>query len=242
MSTADLARSVHVSVRKSNEGLIEEREWATAPLALLRSARPWRTFRWYKGQRHYSGTYWSATVGDHVIYESRLELGRLLFADFAPEVRQIIAQPFLLKAEVQGKLRRHIPDYLLLTDDGPVVVDVKPRHRLERPEVAFTFAWTEEAVRSRGWRYEVWSEPPPHELENVRFLAGYRRDWLINTSLLEGLRGQELDGRSVGEAVRLLPEDPRRMKPVVLHLLWTGHVRTDLRRPLSMKHVLRRGA
>ncbi|WP_225858187.1 hypothetical protein [Rhodococcus wratislaviensis] len=24
-------------------------------------------------------------------------------------------------------------------------------------------------------RYEVWSEPPPVELENVRFLAGHRR-------------------------------------------------------------------
>ena len=40
----------------------------------LFAAAPWRTFRWYFGQRHYSGTYWSATQGDHVIYESRLEL------------------------------------------------------------------------------------------------------------------------------------------------------------------------
>ncbi|MFJ8200276.1 hypothetical protein [Streptomyces sp. NPDC096152] len=59
-------------------------EWASISLDLLRNAQPWRTFRWYKGQKHYSGTYWSATVGDHVIYESRLELGRLLFADFDP--------------------------------------------------------------------------------------------------------------------------------------------------------------
>ncbi|MFF6955324.1 hypothetical protein [Streptomyces sp. NPDC008317] len=50
--------------------------------------------------------------------------GRLLFADFAPEVRHIIAQPFMLKADVDGKVRKHIPDYLLVTDDGPVVVDV----------------------------------------------------------------------------------------------------------------------
>ena len=56
-----------------------------------------------QGQRHYSGTYWSATMGDHVIYESRLELARLLFADFDPSVRRIVAQPFLLKAEVEGR-------------------------------------------------------------------------------------------------------------------------------------------
>jgi len=28
----------------------------------------------------------------------------------------------------------HIPDYLLMTSSGLVVVDVKPRHRLARPE------------------------------------------------------------------------------------------------------------
>ena len=44
-----------------------------SPTVLFHAA-PWRTFRWYLGQRHYSGTYWSATQHDHVIYESRLEL------------------------------------------------------------------------------------------------------------------------------------------------------------------------
>ena len=41
--------------------------------------------------------------------------------------------------------------------------------------VAFTCEWTRLVLIARGWRYEVWSEPPPIELENVRFLAGYRR-------------------------------------------------------------------
>jgi hypothetical protein len=35
----------------------------------LLEALPWRTFRWYFGQRHYSGTWWSATMADHVIYD-----------------------------------------------------------------------------------------------------------------------------------------------------------------------------
>ncbi|MFJ7492411.1 hypothetical protein ACIQZB_14375 [Streptomyces sp. NPDC097727] len=92
-------------------------------------AAPWRTFRWYKGQKHYSGIYWSTTVRDHVIYESRLGSARLLFADFDAAVRFVVAQPFLLKAEVDGKLRKHIPDVLhgwdgkvdkLYFDDGLV--------------------------------------------------------------------------------------------------------------------------
>ncbi|MFD0348394.1 TnsA-like heteromeric transposase endonuclease subunit [Kitasatospora aburaviensis] len=123
---------------------------AGVSVGLLRSAVPWRTFRWYMGQRHYSGTYWSATMRDHVIYESRLELARLVFADFDPSVQHIVAQPFLLKTVVDGEVRKHIPDYLLITEQGPVVVDVKPRHRLARSEVAFTFEWTRRVVESRG--------------------------------------------------------------------------------------------
>jgi hypothetical protein len=128
---------------------------------------------------------------DHVVYESRLELSRLLFADFDRTVRRIVAQPFLLRSAGDGVQRKHIPDYLLLTDDGPVVVDVKPRHRIARPDVASVFAWTRSAVLSRGWRFEVWSEPPPAEVDNVRFLAGYRRDWLFDAGLLETLKAAD---------------------------------------------------
>ena len=180
--------AVTVSFRRRSGEVVEDRTWAAVTLALLRSAVPWRTVRWHKGQRHYSGTYWSATVRDHVIYESRLELARLLFADFDASVQGITAQPFLLRAVVEGKARKHIPDYLLITEQGPVVVDVKPRRRLSMPEVDFTFEWTRQVVESRGWQYEVWSEPSEAELENLRFLAAHRRDRLFNRELLEGLR------------------------------------------------------
>ena len=192
------------------------------------------------GQQHYSGLHWSSTEHDHVIYESRLELTRLLFADFDPAVRRIFAQPFMLRARVEGAVRRHIPDYLLLTDAGPVVVDVKPRRRLDAPKVAFTFGWTREAVESRGWRFEVWSEPPETELQNVRFLAGYRRDWLFDPELLGDLRALDLDGASLGDAFASLPQRPAPMvRSAVLHLLWRQECTVDLDRPLSRAHVLK---
>jgi hypothetical protein len=56
-----------------------------------------------------------------------------------------------------GKIRKHIPDYFLATDHGPVVIDVKPEHLLTKPTVAYTFAWTRRLVEARGWQYEVWS-------------------------------------------------------------------------------------
>ncbi|MFF8031369.1 hypothetical protein [Streptomyces sp. NPDC016626] len=53
-----------------------------------------------------------------------------------------MAPPFLLKAVVEGQARKQIPDCILTTEQGPVVVDVKPHRRLSTPVVAFTFAWT----------------------------------------------------------------------------------------------------
>lgn len=185
--------SMTVSYRCANTLSEEVKVWASVDLDALGSASPWRTFRWHKGQKHHSGSFWSATERDLVIYESRLELARLLFADFDTSVRHIVAQPFLLRAEVAGALRKHIPDYLLSTRTGPLVVDVKPRHRADKPENAFTSAWTRQVVESCGWHYEVWSEPPRDELENVRFLAGYRREWCSITSLLAELRSAGSD-------------------------------------------------
>lgn len=215
--------------------------WDRVDADALGMALPWRTFRWHHGQRHYPGSYWSATVRDLVIYESRLELTRLLYADHDRSVRHIVAQPFLLKAEVSGAVRRHIPDYLLLTDRGPVVVDVKPRHRMLGQSTVFTFGWTRRTVESKGWRYEVWNEPPPMELENVRFLAGFRRDWLFDPSLLALLRAADLDGATLAQAYRFPTGHLRsRVRSAVLHLLWCQHFVVDFDRPLSLASVLRR--
>ena len=110
-------------------------------------AAAWRTFRWYFGQRHYSGTYWSATQRDHVIYESRLELANLLLADFDPAVRHIAAQPFALRVQVDGQVRKHIPDYFLDSAPvGPVVVDVICGERMIQPKVALLRAWTRQII------------------------------------------------------------------------------------------------
>jgi hypothetical protein len=223
--------------------VLEDLSWTTVSIDLLRSAAPWRTFRWYRGQKHYSGSFWSATTRDHVIHESRLELARLLFADFDPLVHGIVAQPFLMKTVDSGEIRKHIPDYLLITSQGPVLVDVKPYRRLSKPEVAFTFGWTGQAVESRGWRYEIWSEPEAAELENLRFLAGYRRDRLFLSDVLDELCQSDLDGTALGDAPRSLPHRPEFcVRAAVFHLLWSHDLWTDLRRPLSASALLRQTA
>ncbi|WCI10005.1 hypothetical protein PJ267_16265 [Arthrobacter sp. OVS8] len=64
-----------------------------------------------------------------MVCESQWESARLLFADFDVSVGHIVAQPFLLKAEVAGAVRRNIPDNLPPVDVGPLVVECCPRRR-----------------------------------------------------------------------------------------------------------------
>lgn len=232
------ARSVTASVRLPGGDAVEDLVWDTVPVHVLAAAAPWRTFRWYLGQRHYSGVFWSSTQRDHVIYESRLELAVSLSADFDPSATGIVAQPFLLRALVGGGIRRHVPDFLLLTDAGPLVVDVKPRDRVDRPEVAATLAWTREVVEARGWRFEVRSEPPPLRLANLRFLAGYRRDWLFDPVLLDELRTAEVSGVRLGDAPARLPARPLPLvRAALFHLIWSGYLTVDLDRLLSARHT-----
>ena len=151
------------------------------PLAALTatavlSAVPWRTVRSHRGQQHLAGLYWSATTVGHVVHESRLELARLLLADFDPDVVGIAAQPFLVR---EGD-RRHVPDFLLCRADGSVlIVNVKPADRLATAEVADALAWAARVFADRGWEHEVWTGANPQLLANVPFLAGYRRAALI---------------------------------------------------------------
>ena len=166
--------AARVSFRDSGGDIIHS-DLCSVSSAVLAASRPWRTFRWHHGQAHFSGWYWAATMRRHVVYESRLELARLLLADFDPSVAAIAAQPFYLTACVNGRERNHVPDFLLLGGDGVVnVVNVKPAGHLADPKVAEALGWAGAVFAERGWRHEIWTGASAVLLSNVRFLAAYR--------------------------------------------------------------------
>jgi len=89
-----------------------------------------------------------------VVYDSRLELAPDMLADFAPAVRGIAAQPFLLTRGDGTRVRRHVPDLLLVSADGGVtVVDVKAPSRMAHPGVREQFAWTRRVCGEPGWAF-----------------------------------------------------------------------------------------
>jgi hypothetical protein len=233
-------REPSVSVRLC-DGTASERVLRQLTAGDVVAAAPWRSARSARGQAHYPGYYWSATSGGHVIYESRLELARLLLADFDPSVTAIAAQPFLLRAQVSGRVSRHVPDFLLVHADGTIqVVNVKPAARLADPAVAEALAWPGELFEARGWGHEIWAGADPALLANVRFLAGYRRPGIPPDAVTAAVLGEVRPGEHIGELLdRLERSWPRpAAKAALLRLLWQRSVSTDLSRPLDAGSIL----
>lgn len=224
---------VAASVRLA-DGSVREMPLSQLSSTLVLSAVPWRVIRSHRGQRHLPGVYWSSTTAAHVVYESRLELARLLLADADREIAAIAAQPFL----VRDVDRRHVPDFLLRrADDSVLMVNVKPADRLKDPRVADALAWAGHVFAGRGWEHEIWSGSDSQMLANVRFLAGYRRAALLDPAALRTARTLfERDAHlSVdGAEVALRRSGVCEPRPVVLHLLWSGALRADLARPLTV--------
>ena len=52
---------------RGGDGAVREVPMRQVTDDLFRDVLPWRTFRWYYGQHHYSGSYWASTMSAHVI-------------------------------------------------------------------------------------------------------------------------------------------------------------------------------
>ena len=97
--------------------------------------------------------------------KSRLELARLLLADHDRNVAGIAAQPFQLIGPGRGRIRRHVPDFLLVSSTGAVtVVDVKTPAKLPPGEEQHLFEFQVQAAmltRTTGHgdpepRHNIW--------------------------------------------------------------------------------------
>jgi hypothetical protein len=242
MKATSATAGIHAVIAKYKDhaGQVVETGWAEMDHHAVAAGRPWRTFPWYLGQRNYSGRYWSATERALVGYESLLELSRLILADFDCGVKRIASQPFHLIIRKSGTQRRRTPDYLFVRDGGPLVVDVKSSKELAKDDVIGLLELTREVVQSRGWDYEIACEPETTVFANVRFLAGYRRDWLFPQDLLAEIRSAA--AREPQQRICDIIDRIGRPKAIALagfmHLLWRHELRVDLTKALRPTAVV----
>jgi hypothetical protein len=186
------------------------------------------------------GMYWSATEAKLVGYESLLELSRLLMADFDRSSKRIVSQPFQIKAGIEGERLTRIPDYLVLGEEEPLVIDVTRKARMDKPKYARLFDLTRRVVESRGWKYELAHEPPRTEYLNIRFLAGYRRPWLFDESVVDEVRraAESSPGSTIGEIACGTSYPKRAALPALMHLLWRQDLTVDITERLSPTTVV----
>lgn len=181
---------------------------------------------------------WTATTGSLVGYESLLERDRLWLADFDPSVRWIASQPFWLSGRDGAVLRRHVPDFLLETADGLLVVDVKPAELLAEPAVAHVLAWCGRLCAGKGWKFEVWTGDDPVRLRNIRFLASGRRIRFLDEDALVKVAAVGSPGMTLAEVEASVELELPTRRTGVLSLLWSGHWSVDLTEPLSPASIL----
>lgn len=237
----DPADEAVVQIRQRDES-VQITQLSSLVLASFDAAIPWRRFRSYRDQRHYSGSYWSTTMESLVGYESRLELANLLSEDFDRATIWILSQPLLLEGRDGSRKRRHVPDYLVERTGGRAcVIDVKPAALLADPKIAAPLQWSARLVESIGWDYVVLSEPEPIRAANIRFLAGYRRAFQFAPVEVEAVRFAVQEPMTIGQAIRIAAvqlAEPEYARGIVLHLLWTGRLMTDLSMPLASMTVV----
>ena len=197
----------------------------------------------YKGQKNFTGQWWSATTGTHLAFDSWVKRDFLISADFDPAVVAISVWPFTFQFRSRsGKLRDHTPDVLLRFAGGNAsLVDVRTTTSAsERDNEAFAAAAA--LCEGAGWSYLRAAEQPVVRAANLRWLAGYRhgrnRDHVvaatIDSRLAEGPLCIDSLAAAVGEPIAVLP--------TIYHLLWTHEVVADVdTAPLSGHTLIETG-
>jgi predicted phosphoserine aminotransferase len=106
VSAASTAATTTVRFRTAPNVEVSSVALVDADPNVLASARPWREFRWRAGQKHYSGTYWSATARPEL--RSQV-VGTIDFSDDvdASAVAKILRANGIVDTEPYRKLGRN---------------------------------------------------------------------------------------------------------------------------------------
>jgi hypothetical protein len=199
-----------------------------ATLPLLRPVR--EVVRRYRGVRgRVAGT------GDRAIgVESFLELKAARVIVVCSAGAFVLEQPFHLVFIVNGVRTIYTPDFLVIGDDGPVAVEVKPDDHATSEEDIERFQLIEELLQGHGIEFQLWRKS---EIEvqprwkSVLALLPYRRV------------GIKPEGRGkVRRAIRLTQScrticfvavTAQVVQDVVLRMILDGDLFVDFNEPLT---------
>ncbi|MEU1891191.1 TnsA-like heteromeric transposase endonuclease subunit [Streptomyces pristinaespiralis] len=199
---------------------------------------PVRRFTWRTDQHHRPGLEYLVATGRHHAFESREEECLLLVADFATRLVEALSQPFRLRFSADGRPVQHTPDFLLLTQAGLFLIDVRPAGRI-RPSDAVKFAATAEMALSAGWWYGVITGWRGHVLSIVDAVSAQRRTLTNVLGIQDQLREAAADGPlQYGELAEQCSV-PAVGRAHALHLVWRRHLGLDMSVPFGDTSLVR---
>jgi len=203
---------------------------------------PVRSFGSFQGQRSFQGSWWFATTGEHVGFESWVERDAVMLLDFDPDVVAVSSQPFRLTWAGRPGTRWHVPDFFArLADGSAVVIDVRP-DELVGADDAEVFAATRRACAAVGWGYRRVGVVDAVLAANVRWLSGFRHRRCVNAPAGGELMRHAAAGPVTVAGLVARAGDRLAVLPALYHLLWRGVLAADLTAaPLSGRTVVRAG-
>ncbi|MGH8110150.1 MAG: TnsA endonuclease N-terminal domain-containing protein [Arenimonas sp.] len=212
-------------------------------MTVLHSTSPVRAIRTSK-----SNLTGRVSVGDDsASFESSLERDWLLILDFLPEVLSLREQPFTIKYEWNGKVRRYTPDVVAEYSSAGgkinvVVYEVKRREYLRKKWKILKprFKAAVKFCKARGWKFKIVTEKEIRSvmLKNACFLRRYRttvlqplvREHLLTTMSVLG----PTTPQALLEAAYWTDESKMGALAELWKLVCESVIRVDLMKPLTM--------
>ena len=220
--------SLKINVRQSDDsvvhGLRPEDLLLLEPVAFM----AWRPPACFKNQVNLPGYFWISQTKQFIFYESRLEMAVLKQLDFEEEIAFVVPQPFQMSFEFNKRKLHHVPDFLVWRHQKPLLlVNVKPKKFMQKPNNLLSFAACRALTGRIRLEHKVFNEPPPVHFANVRWLAGYRREPYMYSSIAPELV-QRLADQSLAFGVWVRVEfEESIVRPVAFHLMWKRLVQFD---------------
>lgn len=211
----------------------------------------------YRQRKNKIGYLWMSKFNKLRAFESLLEQTILLDLDRDEEVHRVWTQPFRIEGLDPNRGNRRVyptPDILVEYTNGELeLIEVKPEHKLKRPQRAAhrgndeafdraTKSWKRlqrslhyqrNAFKDLGWKVSTRSELSAERRANLEYLSLYRRPLPNKDNLADEVLKQASSGamRLVDLAAKV-PGGFVSAMPVILHLVWHHQLEININQRL----------
>lgn len=187
------------------------------------------------------GRFPSFKLGRMVDFESLIERDFIYLLDFEREVMWFEEQPLTLEYEQQGKVRCYTPDFQVVRQGQPMLVECKPKKAVNLAKNQEKFQAGQTWCAARGWKFQVVTDEElrgGYRLSNVKFLTQFAH-YSLDPELINRIRiclTALSEPVTMAEAMtRVAPDQPHSVKIPIYHLAFHHQLHLPLdEAPLSL--------